>query len=103
MEDKKSDVNKKNNGTLNVNLSAGDNKIKYYECNKDNCIFEIVDNKDEKDDDPIEFDDIKYDDEINTEDEFKFLEEEDYPNIDKQPESKRGIITVKSIIDYGQK
>ncbi|WP_294404446.1 prealbumin-like fold domain-containing protein [uncultured Clostridium sp.] len=36
---------KKYNGDLKVNLSAGDNKIKYYECGGDNCIFEILDDK----------------------------------------------------------
>ena len=30
------------NRNMNVNLSAGNDKVKYYECNENNCIFEIV-------------------------------------------------------------
>ena len=44
MEDKKSNVNKKPNGSLRVNISADEDTIKYYECNYDNCIFEIINN-----------------------------------------------------------
>lgn len=33
---------KKTNNTGSVNLSAGDDKIKYYDCSENNCIFEII-------------------------------------------------------------
>lgn len=104
MEDKKSDVNKKSNGSLNVNLSAGDNKIKYYECNKDNCIFEILDDENKKKDEPVEFDEIKCEnnEQQKDDDEFEFIEDDDYSN-EKSFEIKNGKITVKSIIDYGKK
>lgn len=104
MEDKKCDVNKKTNVSLNVNLSAGDNKIKYYECNKDNCIFEILDDENIKKDEPIEFDEIKCENnEPHSDGEFKFLEDDDYNSREKSFETKNGKITVKSIIDYGKK
>lgn len=104
MEDKKSDVNTKHNGSLNVNISAGDNKIKYYECNKDNCIFEILDDKDIKKDEPVEFDEIKYeDDDSDANNDFEFFEEKKYYNKDNSNRVTRGKIIVKSIIDYGKK
>lgn len=37
------DSNSKNIGDINVNISAGENKIKYYECDDNNCVFEILD------------------------------------------------------------
>ncbi|MDO5515980.1 MAG: prealbumin-like fold domain-containing protein [Clostridium sp.] len=104
MEDKKSDVNKKSNGSLNVNLSAGDNKIKYYECNKDNCIFEILDDDNKKKDEPIGFEEVKCDNnDQHTEDEFKFIDDDSCKCDEKSFEIKNGKITVKSIIDYGKK
>lgn len=36
------DNNDKNNENINVRISAGDNKIKYYESTDNNCIFEIL-------------------------------------------------------------
>ena len=59
MEDKKTDVNKEANGSLTVNLSAGDDKIKYYECKNDNCIFEILDDENKSNNESIEFNEIE--------------------------------------------
>lgn len=36
------DNNDKNNENINITISAGDNKIKYYESTDNNCIFEIL-------------------------------------------------------------
>lgn len=37
------DINKNNSENINISLSAGGNKIKYYESSDNNCIFEILD------------------------------------------------------------
>ena len=41
----------KNSHTMNISISAGNDKIKYYDCSENNCIFEIIDlnqNKDQR-------------------------------------------------------
>ncbi len=38
-------LDKKGAGNLSINLSAGNNKIRYYECSGDNCVFEILDDE----------------------------------------------------------
>ena len=60
MEDKKTDANKKTDGSLIVNLSAGDDKIKYYECKDDNCIFEILNDENKINNEPMEFNEIEW-------------------------------------------
>lgn len=35
----------KNSHTMNINLSAGNDKIKYYDCSENNCVFEIIDSE----------------------------------------------------------
>ena len=40
------DNNDKNSENINIKMSAGDNKIKYYEGTDNNCIFEILEDKD---------------------------------------------------------
>ena len=103
MEDKKTDVNKEANGSLTVNLSAGDDKIKYYECKNDNCIFEILDDENKSNNEPIEFNEIECEAE-EPDREFEFLEDKkSYDTDEKSFEVKQGKIIVKSIIDYGKK
>ncbi|MGN0144315.1 MAG: collagen binding domain-containing protein [Clostridium sp.] len=48
MSNDKDTRDEKISGDLRINLSAGENKIKYYECNADNCIFEIIEDKEEE-------------------------------------------------------
>lgn len=36
----------KNSHTMNINISAGNDKIKYYDCSENNCVFEIIDSED---------------------------------------------------------
>lgn len=103
MDDKKTDVNKEANGSLTVNLSAGDDKIKYYECKNDNCIFEIVDDENKSNNESIEFNEIECEAE-EPDREFEFLEDKkSYDTDEKSFEVKQGKIIVKSIIDYGKK
>lgn len=103
MDDKKTDVNKEANGSLTVNLSAGDDKIKYYECKNDNCIFEIVDDENKSNNESIEFNEIECEAE-EPDREFEFLEDKrSYDTDEKAFEVKQGKIIVKSIIDYGKK
>ena len=45
MSDDKYTSDEKMSGDLKVNLSAGENEIRYYDCDGDNCIFEILENK----------------------------------------------------------
>lgn len=75
---------RKQSGNLKINLSAGDNEIKYYECNGDNCIFEILD------------------DELCTKhDECECKDSEHEENEIKKENFNNGRIIVKSIIDCG--
>lgn len=100
MEDKKTNVNKKPNGSLRVNISADEDTIKYYECNYDNCIFEIINN-----DTDNELDDfIQLEDNSDESDrEFEFLEDKNDYDIEEKSEFNDGKIIVKSIIDYGKR
>lgn len=103
MEDKKTDANKKTDGSLIVNLSAGDDKIKYYECKDDNCIFEILNDENKINNEPMEFNEIEWGDEEPAK-EFEFLEDKkSYETDEKSFELRTGKIIVKSIIDYGKK
>lgn len=43
MDNNESMVGNENIDELNLRMSAGNNKIKYYECDEGNCIFEILD------------------------------------------------------------
>lgn len=81
----KNNGDKKYSGDLKVNLSAGDNKIKYYECSGDNCIFEILD------------DELCNNDDNNTCCDFDNKEKE----INSE-HSINGRIVVKSILDCGR-
>lgn len=82
-------------GDLKVNLSAGENKIKYYECNDDNCIFEILGEKSEKQ---------QASENKNTSDFHSKSSEKKYIKQESKKEIfKSGRIVVKSIIDYGNR
>lgn len=100
MEDKKNNVNKKNDGSLKVNISAGEDKIKYYEWKNDNCIFEILDDN-KNNNEPIDFNEIEYEDD-ESDGEFEFLEDKNDYN-PQRCEFNQGKIIVKSIIDYGKR
>lgn len=76
-------------GNINFNLSAGNEKIKYYECNDNNCIFEIVD----------EDIDNKNDDYIIDPPESKVLNTSEKRANNKKIE---GQIVVTSVLDYGK-
>lgn len=76
----------KSNSNMNINLSAGNDKIKYYECNENNCVFEIV-NEDTGDD--------KADYIINS-DKSRIL------NAPEKNKSINGQIAVTSVLDYGK-
>ncbi|WP_294376541.1 prealbumin-like fold domain-containing protein [uncultured Clostridium sp.] len=95
MNEDKQTVNK--NCDLKVNLSAGDNKIKYYECNDDNCIFEILEHDScmeiQKED--IQSEEMKNEDALCCNSEI---------SDNKPPEENfnSGKIVVKAIIDYGK-
>lgn len=39
----KNNDEEKNSHTMNISMSAGNDKIKYYDCSDNNCIFEIID------------------------------------------------------------
>ena len=75
------------NSDINVNLSAGNDKIKYYECNDNNCIFEIV-NEDTSDD--------KTDYIIESDKKSKIL------NTLEENKNLNGQIAVISVLDYGK-
>lgn len=77
---------KKSNSNMNVNLSAGNDKIKYYECNENNCIFEIV-NEDISEDKP---------DYIINSDKSEIL------NTSEDEKGLNGQIEVVSVLDYGK-
>lgn len=47
------DNNDKNSENINIKMSAGDNKIKYYESTDNNCIFEILEDKKSDDNENI--------------------------------------------------
>ena len=99
MEDKKTNVGKKTNGLLKVNISAGEDKIKYYEWNDNNCIFEI--SNDNNANEPIDFNKIEND---ASNGEFEFLEDEDKYHVeDEECVFNQGKIIVKSLIDYGKR
>lgn len=100
MKDKKADVNKKPNGSLKVNISADEDKIKYYECNCDNCIFEILNN--DTHNEPNNFIELE-DNDNECNEEFEFLEDKNDYDIEENSEFKDGRIIVKSIIDYGKR
>lgn len=74
----------KQNGDFKVNLSAGNNKIKYYECNGNSCVFEILD-------DELSHKHDKYDKDPSYD-----------SNNEKKEAFKNGRIVVKSIIDCGK-
>lgn len=74
------------NSNINVNLSAGNDKVKYYECNENNCIFEIV-NEDTVDD--------KANYKIDT-DKSRIL------NASEGNKSLNGQIAVISVLDHGK-
>ena len=74
------------NRNMNVNLSAGNDKVKYYECNENNCIFEIV-NEDTGEDKA---------DYIIDSDKSRIL------NTSEDNKSLNGQIAVISVLDYGK-
>lgn len=88
MSEDKYAVDKNKNDDLIVNLSAGDNKIKYYECNNDSYIFEIVEDKILPEEDKCEICNIEAKEEINYE--------------EKEDKIIGGSIMIKSIIDCGK-
>ncbi|MBE6063478.1 MAG: hypothetical protein E7207_08020 [Clostridium butyricum] len=103
MEDKKTDMNKEENSSLTVNLSAGTDKIKYYECENDNCIFEISDNDNNCNNEVENFNESGNENN-NTDGEAEVLEDKkDYDTEEENEEFKYGRIIVKSIIDYGKR
>lgn len=85
-------------GDLKVNLSAGNSKIKYYECNNDSYVFEILDNQVYKEENKYEDTDKEQNQEdLNIEQNKIKIEYED-----EKENFKNGTIIVKSIIDYGK-
>ena len=85
MNEDKYTMDKKQIGNLKVNLYAGDSEIKYYECNGDNCIFEILD------------------DNLPTESNKCLCEELQHEECEIQKEKiNNGRIIVKSIINCGK-
>lgn len=76
-------------GDINVNLSAGNEKIKYYECNDNNCVFEIVN------------EDIEN---INNDYIRDPNESEVLNTLEKRVNNKKieGQILVTSVLDYGK-
>lgn len=82
-------VDKSQKGDLRVNLSAGDNKIKYYECGNDSYVFEILD-------DQVCLEEYKCEC-CNIEPKEKEIKHEE-----KKETFNNGRIVVKSIIDCGK-
>lgn len=83
MSEDKYTRDKKQIGNLKVNLYAGENEIKYYECSGDNCIFEILD------------------DDSNTEHDKCLCNESPDEECEVKKDYNNGRIVVKSIIDCG--
>lgn len=73
-------------GSINVNLSAGNDKIKYYECDDSNYVFEIVNEN---------MGHNKNDDIINS-------DENEILNGIENNKKIKGQIVVISILDYGK-
>lgn len=86
MDNNESMVENKNIDELNLRMSAGNNKIKYYECDEGNCIFEILDEKNTNKSCDIEEKDIN-----------ECCEEEEKNTVEKN--KIYGQIIVKSILD----
>ena len=89
MSEDKYTSDEKMSGDLKVNLSAGENEIRYYDCDGDNCIFEILENKSD----------------VNNENNYHSLnsENKEIKHEIKKEVFNNGIILVKAIIDCGNK
>lgn len=74
-------------GDIKVNLSAGNDEIRYYECNGNSCIFEILEEKSVNE---------KEENSSSKNSERKYAKHET-----KREPFTNGIIVVKSIIDCG--
>lgn len=92
----KSNDIKKNTGS--VNISAGNDKIKYYDCSENNCIFEIIENDD--DDQDLKEDDMMPRDDISKEEKVKKYTDEIKVSNDKN--IANGKIVVKALLDCGK-
>ena len=83
MSDDKQSKDERIVGDIKVNLSAGNNELKYYECNGDNCIFEILEDEGE-----------------GKEDHSKNKKNSDLVDSEQRGIFNSGRIVVKAIIDF---
>ena len=109
------DNNDKRNENLNINLSAGDNKIKYYESTDNNCIFEILEDKDSNNEKNIMIqqativegqkgilNDVIVNESENFQNENYKLKQTNLYSSNDDVEVNYGEISVKSILDCGE-
>lgn len=85
--------------TGSVNLSAGNDKIKYYECSENNCIFEIVENDNEEQECQKEEKITRKMDRPKEEKVRKYAEKVENPNDKNIADGK---IVVKALLDCGK-
>lgn len=97
MDNNESMVGNENIDELNLRMSAGDNKIKYYECDEGNCIFEILDEKNTNKSYDIEEKDLNESSEEEEKNINKSFKEEEKNIVEKKEIC--GQIIVKSILD----
>lgn len=88
---------------LKINLSAGDNDIKYYECDGGNCIFEIVENNQQPAEQPAAENHSQAEDQKVKNEAVPAKKVKEEKPVKKEKEPVSGKIYVKSIIDIGRK
>lgn len=108
------DKGNKGSDNINIRMSAGDNKIKYYECDDNNCIFEILEDKENNNrenivnqrativemDQPI-LNDTLVTESINFHNEDNIIKEKESYNSNEE-QLNYGEIAVTSILDCGE-
>lgn len=110
------DNNDKNSENINIRMSAGDNKIKYYESTDNNCIFEILEDKQSDnrenmitqkativDEQKSEFNDIVVKESEAFPNKDYVIEETNVYSHNNEEEINYGEIKATSILDCGEK